>query len=159
MTKGLPTALRNKCLMCHNIELESRYRLQKYEQFTKKELDIEHRRFMKKLKGDVEEQYESDSISEQNDDSNDPEFIPETAQVKSAKRKLYGDTRTVESTKERKIETRKNESVTLETSEEIESEVEGEKDDQEDISNRKKHKKNKLANKCADKEEDNDSDD
>ena len=84
--------------MCRNIELESRYRLQKYEQFTKKELDIEHRRFMKKLKGDVEEQYESDSISEQNDDSNDPEFIPETAQVKSAKRKLYGDTRTVEST-------------------------------------------------------------
>ena len=101
MTKGLPATLRNKCLMCRNIELESRYMQQKYEQLTKKELQAEHRRLMEKLKGDVEEHHESDSISEQDDDSNDPEFVPETPPVKSVKRKLYESK--IESTKKRKI--------------------------------------------------------
>ena len=105
MTKGLPTTLWNKCLMHRNIELESRYRQQKYEQLTKKELQAEHRKLMEKLKGDVEEHYESDSISEQDDNSNDQEFVPETPPVKSIKRKLYESK--VESTKKRKRETKK----------------------------------------------------
>ena len=152
MTKGLPATLRNKCLMCRNIELESRYRQQKYEQLTKKELQAEHRRLMEKLKGDVEEHHESDSISEQDDDSNDPEFVPETPPVKSVKQKLYQTK--VESTKKRKIERRKNESVTSETGEEIESKVAQEKDHQEEISNRKKHKKRELPNICTDDSDD-----
>ena len=105
MTKGLPATLWNKCLMHRNIELESRYRQQKYEQLTKKELQAEHRKLMEKLKGDVEEHYESDTISEQDDNSNDPEFVPETPPVKSVKRKVYESK--VESTKKKKRETKK----------------------------------------------------
>ena len=103
--KGLPATLWNKCLMHRNIELESRYRQQKYEQLTKKELQAEHRKLMEKLKGDVEEHYESDTISEQDDNSNDPEFVPETPPVKSEKRKVYESK--VESTKKKKRETKK----------------------------------------------------
>ena len=91
--------------MHRNIELESRYRQQKYEQLTKKELQAEHRKLMEKLKGDVEEHYESDTISEQDDNSNDPEFVPETPPVKSVKRKVYESK--VESTKKKKRETKK----------------------------------------------------
>lgn len=87
ITKELPATLRNKCLVCRNVELESRYRQRKYKQFTKKELQAEHRGLNEKLKGDVTDQdYESvndsDGISEKDIDRDDPEFIPETPQVK-----------------------------------------------------------------------------
>lgn len=87
ITKELPATLRNKCLVCRNVELESRYRRRKYKQFTKKELQAEHRGLNEKLKGDVTDQdYESvndsDGISEKDSDRDDPEFIPETPQVK-----------------------------------------------------------------------------
>ena len=86
MTKGMPATLRNKSLLCRNIELENRYRQRKYEQFTKEELQAEHKRLNEKLKGCEDEDYDTvSSFPEEDHDKDDPEFIPPTPQVKNVK--------------------------------------------------------------------------
>ena len=79
LTEGFPTTLRRKCLVCRNLELEMRYRKHFFDSFSKKELADCHRELIQKLK--VEEDY-SDGLSENDNDSDDIDFVPPTPQHK-----------------------------------------------------------------------------
>lgn len=68
-------------------------------------LKEEHRGLNEKLKNFGNEDYQSvSSLSEQDQDKDDPEFIPPTSQVTNGKRKMYVENKGKYS-KKRKIQT------------------------------------------------------
>ena len=48
MTKGFPVTLRNKCLVCRNMELQMMYKRKWYDSLTKKELALDHKKIDQK---------------------------------------------------------------------------------------------------------------
>ena len=99
LTEGFPTTLRRKCLVCRNLELEMRYRKHFFDSFSKKELADRHRELIQKLKD--EEDY-SDGLSENDNDSDDIDFVPPTPQQtgksKNRKKIIYYKTKSKKQT-------------------------------------------------------------
>ena len=75
MTKGIAASLQNKSLLCRILELDSRYRQIKYKKITKKQLQVKYTKLNEKLKNVEDEDHESTSISSEDHDKDDPEFI------------------------------------------------------------------------------------
>ena len=79
LTTGFPTVLRNKCLLCRNMELRQNYEQTRLKTLKKKELIIEHKKLLAKIKSTGEENEEilDDDIS-LSDNDKDEDYVPPT---------------------------------------------------------------------------------